>query len=219
MTELYIVREYNGGTQFKPQKVYALKNYFTQWFYTYEDCLEECELRSANVLLETTTDLDVLKKKVRLLEDKKQRLIAAGLHPESRKLYWRFPDGWPEMNIMHPEIQGFGWCRGTVRAIRIEAGNDIGPGFIYDIIAPANAVDCRLRIGTMTPYVKIIGGRIRFMNPTPNVKRIDVYVRCTDKYRGFGNPDQRRYLKDMLLGSGFKVGKTDLMDWQLAMRL
>lgn len=209
MTEFYIIREYNGGTQFKPQKVYALRNYFTQWFYTFEECLKECEIRQANAILETTSDLEVLKKKVRELEEKKRRLVNAGLHPESKFRYSRFPIGWSEMSLLHPELLGFGWSRGMVRSIRIEAGNDVGPGFIYDIVAPAMAVDCRLRIGAMTAQAKIENGRIRFMNPTPNVKRIDVYVRCTalDTSKFFMNTNPADFIKNPFAVEGCRTGR------------
>ena len=107
--KFWIVRAMNNGTMFKPQMVRTLTKKHDH-FYTYESCLEECEALNARVL-ESLKRIEGLKLELATLESKKRAMVEAGVHPESNKLYKKFPViGWSEATLQfHPVLVQLGW--------------------------------------------------------------------------------------------------------------
>jgi hypothetical protein len=196
----WIVREYNNGTQFKPQKVrlYCL-NFLPlkKEYLTYDQCLAECENRHSAVLASLSC-IEVLKRELSVLEDKKQRMILSGNHPESRKLYEKLPViGWQVVrDARHGNIwlYQFGWngFEGSYYKLSITPGEQIKQGFLFDIEVPAGSVGCFIVYGKNKASCAIANGSIRFRH-IEGVTRYTIYVKCESDARWMWFSNVRYY--------------------------
>ena len=220
VAKFWIVRAMNNGTMFKPQMVRTLTKKHDH-FYTYESCLEECEALNARVL-ESLKRIEGLKLELATLESKKRAMVEAGVHPESNKLYKKFPViGWSEATLQfHPVLIQFGWngFRERVLSIRIEATDRIKKGFVYDIKLPAGAIECYVVIDGKKAIAPIRKGRVKILHI--DQKEMEIFVRCervmggswTGRFSGTDSNHSLDAIRYVLSHGGIQCGKTVLND-------